>query len=119
MERMEIRQKIIEKMDKSCSSLPSLSAITMKLMDLATDEDVTAQGLADLIGKDPGLSVKLLKLANSACFSQRTEVASVEQAVMRLGFDRLRIMALSLSLRETFPMGFVDGMDYESFCLRM
>jgi len=115
MDKMEIRQKIIEKIDKVCSSLPSLSSITMKLMDMATDEDVTAQGLANLIEKDPSLTVKLLKLANSAYFSQRVKVASVEQAVMRLGFDRLRIMALSLSLRDTFPMGLVDGMDYESF----
>jgi HD-like signal output (HDOD) protein len=39
----------------------------------------------------------------------------LKQAVIRIGFQQLRIMALSLSLRDTFPMGKVGGFDYERF----
>ncbi len=42
-------------------------------------------------------------------------MTTLKQAILRIGFDRLRIMALSLSLRDTFPMGRIGPMDYEAF----
>jgi len=96
-------------------SLPSLSAVAVKLVDMAADETTSAADLADVIEKDPSLAVRLLRLANSAFFGADRAVTSLKQAVVKVGFQRLRVMALSLSLRETFPMGRSRGMDYERF----
>lgn len=96
-------------------SLPSLSAVALKLVELASDEACSAKDLADLIRKDPSLAVRLLRLANSALFHSRQPVTTLEQAVVKVGFHRLRLMALSLSLRDTFPMGTVGNLDYEKF----
>lgn len=96
-------------------SLPALSAVASKLIELASDEGSSVKDLADMIGKDPSLTVRLIRLANAAFFRTGGPVTSVEQAVFRIGFGRLRIMALSLSLRETFPMGKRGPMDYEKF----
>jgi HD-like signal output (HDOD) protein len=71
--------------------------------------------LARLIETDPALTVRLLKLANSAFFRTGQPITTLEGAIMQVGFHRLRIMALSLSLRDTFPMGRVGPMDYEKF----
>jgi len=100
---------------KTGYNLPTLSPVALKLVELASDDACSARDLAGLIGKDPSLAVRLLKLANSAFYQTRQPVSTLEQAVVRVGFHRLRIMGLSLSLRDTFPMGKVGPMDYERF----
>ena len=96
-------------------SLPTLSIVALKLVELAADDACSVSDLATLIEKDPSLAVRLLKLANSAFFHSHQPVSTIKQAIVKVGFHRLRIMALSISLRETFPMGSVGPMDYEKF----
>jgi len=96
-------------------SLPALSPVAMKLVELASDEKSSSMDLVNLIDKDPPLAARLLKLANSAFFSSRNPVSALNQAVVRIGFNRLRVMALSVSLRDTFPMGKVGPLNYEKF----
>lgn len=95
--------------------LPALSVVAVKLVEMASDETCSAGDLAGLIEKDPSLSVRLLKLANSAFFKATKPAITLKQAIVRVGLHYLRIMALSISLRETFPMGKKGPMDYEKF----
>jgi HD-like signal output (HDOD) protein len=111
---MKEDQDISERLE-SGYSLPSLSPIAMKLIEMASDEKCTVKDLANLIEKDPSLAVRLLRLANSAFFLALNPITTLEQAILRIGFDRLRIMALSLSLKDTFPMGEIGPMNYEKF----
>lgn len=96
-------------------SLPSLSPVAIKLVEIASDDACSIEELISLIEKDPSLAVNLLKMANSAFFKSGQPVASLQQAIMRIGFHQLRIMGLSMSLRNTFPMGKVGALDYENF----
>jgi len=107
-------QNILERL-KGGYSLPVLSSVAVKLVELASDETCSANNLVELIEKDPSLAVRLMKLANSAFFQTRIPAKTLKQAITRLGFQRLRILGLSLSLRDTFPMGKVGPMDYEKF----
>jgi HD-like signal output (HDOD) protein len=97
------------------NGLPTLSPLTVQLIELASDDRSSAQDLATIIEKDPGLTTRLLKLVGSAFFARAERVTTVTQAIVRLGFKKVRIMALSLSLRDTFPMGKIEGMDYDHF----
>lgn len=110
----EEAKNILEKI-KTGYSLPALSVIATKLIEIASDENATIKELAELIEKDPSLTVRLISTANSAFFRTSEVVTSIEQAIFRIGFKRLRIMALTLSLRDTFPMGKRGKMDYEHF----
>jgi len=96
-------------------SLPSLSPVSMRLVEIASDDSCSAEELAALIERDPSLAVRVLTLANSVFYQTRQSTTSLRQAVVKLGFQRLRIMALSLSLRDTFPMGKIGPLDYEEF----
>jgi len=96
-------------------SLPSLSPVAMKLVEMALDDTCSAEELSALIERDPSLTVRVLRLANSAFFQSLQSTTSLRQAVVKVGFQRLRIMALSLSLRDTFPMGKIGALDYEQF----
>jgi HD-like signal output (HDOD) protein len=96
-------------------AIPSLSAVALELINAAADEKTSARDLASIIQRDPGLATRLLKVVNSVSFATRTAVSSVSQAVVNLGFKRVRMMALSLSLRDTFPFGRIGNMDYDYF----
>jgi HD-like signal output (HDOD) protein len=96
-------------------AIPSLSPVALQLINAASDERTSARDLASIIQRDPGLATRLLKIVNSVSFATRTPVSSVSQAVVNLGFKRVRMMAFSLSLRDTFPFGKVGNMDYDYF----
>lgn len=110
----DVRSDLLTRLS-SGYSLPSLSVIAIKLVELASDERCSVNELASLIEKDPSLTVRLLKMANSAFFRGSQPATTLKQAILRIGFRHLRIMALSLSLRDTFPMGKVGPLDYEKF----
>lgn len=95
--------------------LPSLSPLTIQLIDLAADERSSILDLARVIEQDPGLTGRLLKMVNSAFYAHREEISSIDYAVMVAGFKKIRMMALNISLKDTFPLGKVNGMDYDFF----
>jgi HD-like signal output (HDOD) protein len=111
----DITTDLLLKRLESGYSLPALSPLVMKILELAAEENCSAKDLAEQIERDPSLAVRLLKLANSAFFRQIQPVTTLNQAVMRLGFQHLRIMVLSISLRDTFPMGKAGPLDYAEF----
>jgi HD-like signal output (HDOD) protein len=113
-----MKNDAIEKLMKQIESgysLPALSPVAVRLVEIASDDNCSLNDLISLIEQDPSLAVNLLKMANSAFFISGQPVASLQQAIMRIGFHQLRVMGLSLSLRNTFPMGKVGPLDYENF----
>ena len=76
--------------------LPSLSPIVMALIELAASEESSLGQIADLITKDPSLTARILKLANSAFFQSRYPASTALQAVGRIGVSQTRLFALSV-----------------------
>ncbi len=105
---------ILEKIGEGYG-IPVLSPIALRLRELASRETTSIDDLASLMSKDPSLAARLLRLANSAFFGNEGQITTIEHAVMRVGFKRVLNVALSISLRDTFPMGKVGAMDYEEF----
>jgi HD-like signal output (HDOD) protein/signal transduction histidine kinase len=113
MEKIE-RSRILQKIVNS-ECLPSPSPLITQLLEIAASDLASVQDLTSIIEQDPGLTTRLLKLVNTAFYEHRREVSSISQAILILGFKKLRMMALSMSLRGAFPLGRVKGMDYEIF----
>jgi HD-like signal output (HDOD) protein len=86
-------------------------------LNLASDDSSSYNELSAIIEQDPSLAVRVMRMANSVAFSLREKraVSSVPQAILIIGYNRLRILALSLSLRESFPMGKIGRINYELF----
>lgn len=96
-------------------SLPSLSTLAVRLMDMAADDRSSAKDLAKIIEQDPGLTVRLLRLVNSPAYRRGPEqITNITRAVLMLGLREVRIMALSISLRDTLPVK-KSGPDYHLF----
>lgn len=64
-----------------------------RLLGTLLDERVGLQELAGLINAQPGIAVRVLRVANSAYYGHSAEVATVERAASLLGLTALRGIA--------------------------
>jgi HD-like signal output (HDOD) protein len=83
-------------LDRLVGGVDALAAerpIAAQLIAAAGAEETDANGLAAILSADVALSVRVMKLANSAYFGMRGRVSSLQLAVTVIGFTTLRTMA--------------------------
>jgi HD-like signal output (HDOD) protein len=83
--------------------LPSMSEVAHALIQTLNDDDASVPQVRDLIAKDPALSAKLLRLANSAQFGLPRGVGTLDDAITMVGMSKVRTLALGACLSESFP----------------
>lgn len=93
--------------------LPTMPEVAHTLIRTLNDEDAPASAVRDAIAKDPALTVKLVRLANSARFALPRSVGSLDDAIMLTGMSQVRTLALSACLSDAFPV--VEGLNREEF----
>jgi len=82
----------------SIRSIPSLPQAHHSLLAELEDERSPGATIARLIQQDPGLSVKVLQLANSSLFGQGSLITNPTDAVNVLGTDLITAIVLSQSV---------------------
>lgn len=80
------------------TSLSSNKRIILELIRSLQDPKTTTEDLEKLLSQDPELSFRLLRLVNSAAFSQQNKVESLERAIILVGFDQIKAWVVMLSL---------------------
>jgi HD-like signal output (HDOD) protein len=99
---------------KKGKDLPTLPDIVLELR-AALDDDMTSdRTIADIINRDPVITGKLLRLANSAVYSRGAEVSSVLGAVQRVGLLDVRGICVVLSVVDSFS-NHDSGLDVQQF----
>ena len=78
------------------ASIPVLPALAARVISLASDPDSTVTQIARVISKDQVLTTRLLSLANSAFSAPASEIASISDAVMRVGSSGVRNLAVTV-----------------------
>ncbi|HOX25434.1 MAG TPA: HDOD domain-containing protein [Candidatus Krumholzibacteria bacterium] len=83
------------------AAMPATSAQLLKLLE---EPDTPGADIVAVIEKDPGLTANLLKLANSAYYGLRREVASARDALVMLGSRTVLTMAFAASMGRLLQM---------------
>lgn len=104
-------QKVVENID----NLPSLPQIVTRLIRVVNSPDSSAEDAAKLIQKDPALTSKMIRLANSAFYGIPRSISSVSSAVVILGFNTIRSLVLSASVMKMFSGSITGGIDKNLF----
>jgi len=73
----------------------SLPKIYFELQEALHDPDKTFQDLGEIIGLDPALSARLLKIVNSPFFGFPSKIETISHAISIIGMDQLTDLALS------------------------
>ncbi len=82
--------------------LPSLPEVAVRIGEAVNNDDADARRIAKLIETDPAIAVKVIKAANSARFGGVAQLATVTDAVARLGLQNIRTLVVTFALRELF-----------------
>jgi signal transduction histidine kinase/HD-like signal output (HDOD) protein len=98
----EIKSRKVELVLQQLDSLPTLPAIVVRLLALTGAPESRIQEVVQLLSADQSLTGKLLSLAGSSSAGVRAPITSVQQAVVLLGFETVRNLALSVKVFETF-----------------
>lgn len=80
--------------------LPTLPSYVFELNTLLSSASVDLKRVGKVIRNDPSLSAQVLRLCNSALFSLRRRVLSIEEAAILMGSERLRTLVLTCSIME-------------------
>lgn len=78
--------------------LPPFPAVANRVLSLVSDEAIPASKIGAIIKTDPTFTAEILRVANSALFGLRREIATVEHAVTTLGLSRVKSMATLIAL---------------------
>jgi putative nucleotidyltransferase with HDIG domain len=99
------RQERLKRITQSIIGLPTLPTVITQLIGLIDNPRTSAKEVAQLISTDQALTAKILKLANSAFYGFPREIATVDLAVVVLGFETVKSLGLSVSVLERFASG--------------
>lgn len=94
--------------------LPTLPDVVLELQAAFNDEMIGDVELAAIIERDPALTARMLRVANSAMFRRGDPVASVSVAVQRMGIRQVRATCLVLGVVKSFE-GAAGGLDHQQF----
>ncbi len=93
---------LVEKINNDTLVLPTLPAIALKVRKAADDPNVNLHHMADVVGQDPSLSARMVKIANSAYLGRAVKVTSTAQAVTRIGLSQVKNIATALAMEQLF-----------------
>lgn len=79
--------------------IPTLSTTVNRVIQVIEAPEVDLEELAAVVSQDPGLSTKIMGVANSSYFRGVTEVESVRDALMRMGMREARTIVIVVALR--------------------
>lgn len=95
--------------------LPSLSVVVTELLASFGHEEIESGYLVSKIEQDQGLAARVLRVANSAFYGLSSSVSAVNEAVVVLGFNTVRSLAMAAGIVKLFPSSTEDRLDRLAF----
>jgi HD-like signal output (HDOD) protein len=103
----------LEALLAKAKALPSIPRVVSEVMTELDLEDPDVRKISQSISTDPGLTARMLNLANSAFFGLTREISNVNDAVNILGFNHVRTLVTAVALSSSFKT--VPGVNLEQF----
>lgn len=111
--KVDPRAKLIESI--GTYDLPSFPAVVMRALRVIRSPDGTIGEVGDIIASDPNLSVRVLKLANSAGSPAGRRIGNVRHAVSMAGLANVESMVLGVGVQAALPTGRTRGFEGSRF----
>lgn len=87
---------------KKISAIATLPEITAQIIATVEDPNSTAQQLHKIVAHDPALVTRILKVVNSAFYGLPGQIGSVERAIVLLGLNAVKNIAVAASIGQMF-----------------
>lgn len=108
----ETRMKLL-----GLDQFPTLPEVMVRILEAIEDDESSAEDLGALLEQDHAITVRLLRLANSAFYGFPSQVDTVQRAVVLIGYNEVRLLALATSVFDTFSQIRQYALDPRDFWL--
>ncbi len=106
---------LFEKLKKA-DNLPQLPQVMLRLIKACNNENTSIEELTQIISADPSLTSRLIQIIGSPYINLPKEVNSIKTAVVYLGMDTIRNIAISTSAMRFFKFSqALEGFDMGKF----
>jgi len=92
----------LEDLNRNRVVLPTLPEVAVQVRKLVTDPNATDRQIARLIGVDPALTTRLLKVVNSPLYRGQEKIDNIQTAVTRLGNEQVRNLVTALVMQQLY-----------------
>jgi HD-like signal output (HDOD) protein len=87
---------------KKISSIATLPEVTARIVATVEDPKSSPKDLHRIVSHDPALVTRILKVVNSAFYGLPGQIASIERAIVLLGLNAIKNIAVAASLGQLF-----------------
>lgn len=95
--------------------LPPLPRVVSELLSSFANEEVDVEQIARQISHDQAITARVLRVANSSFYGLQNKVATIQEAVVVLGFRAVRSMVLAVGMNTAFRTDQCRGFDAEVY----
>jgi HD-like signal output (HDOD) protein len=105
-----------EQILKEIKALPPLNKSVIEIQKITNDPNSSIRDLVNVVKKDPSLTAKLLKAANSPLYGFTRQIKSVDQAISLFEMATVKGFAVSFAIKNALQFDLsAYGVDEESF----
>ncbi len=97
-----LSDEAIKRIVSQIDSLPSMPAIYSEIMSEMQAPEPCIKKVAEIISKDASMTAKILQVVNSVFFGLARKISSPQQAVVLLGLETIKTLALSVKIFSEF-----------------
>ncbi len=96
-------------------NLPSVSGMMLEISRMLDDPSTNTATISKIIGKDPGLTTKILSISNSPLYGLPRRVSTIDFAILIIGYQDIKNIIIALSMIESFKNKGDKNMNTEEF----
>jgi putative nucleotidyltransferase with HDIG domain len=112
-----LNPELERKLDIAVSRMPAFPRSVQRVLELTRDINCKPKELVGVIEKDPVMTMKILKVINSASYALPQRVTSVNQSVIYLGINTIKNLSLSVAAAGMLPPSNNAGFDAQRYLI--
>ncbi|PKG57912.1 histidine kinase [Shewanella sp. Choline-02u-19] len=93
---------LLRKLKADSLVLPTLPEVAMRVQEVVGREDTSLKDVANIIGQDPAISARIIRVANSAIYSRGVPASNVNAAISRIGLTQIKTIVTSIAMEQLF-----------------
>ncbi len=97
-----------ERLLKKCK-LPALPHVALKVLQVVNNPNTKISDLHHLISRDQAMASRLLMIANSAYYGLPRKVETISDAILLLGFDTVKNIAVAVATKDLYKTKSIIG----------
>jgi len=100
---------------ENIKNLPTIPKVVLEVNEMLRTHSGDIARLTEIVGKDQGLTTKILAVANSPLYGLPRNVSSLEFGIMLLGMGEISNIVTALSLASVLKGSTIENFDYMEF----